>query len=283
MKDTPSHGEKLSYYDFGATTYYALERDPRFPYCLYVPRGYDEAAHTRHDLLVVVHGSARTPERYRELFAPFCAARGVIALFPLFPNNIDGDAGGDAYKYLEWRGTRYDEVLLGMAAEVGERYRLHDERFLLHGFSGGGHFAHRFAYLHPGRLRAVSVGAPGVVTLLDEGTPWWRGVGDLKQRFGREVDLPALRRVPVQMLVGERDTDTWEITMDETNPRWMPGANDAGVTRIERLRSLRASFEDAGVAVRFETVPGVAHEGYRMIDAVTGFFAEVLQGAEVRA
>ena len=47
------------------------------------------------------------------------------------------------------------------------------------GFSGGAQFAHRFLYIHPGRLRAVSLGAPGLVTMLDETRAWWVGTGGM--------------------------------------------------------------------------------------------------------
>jgi hypothetical protein len=56
----------------------------------------------------------------------------------------------------------------------------------------------------------------------------------------------------------------------------MPGANAAGHTRLDRMRSLRASFERHGIVVRYDDVPGIAHDGYALLDQVKAFFADVL-------
>jgi len=56
----------------------------------------------------------------------------------------------------------------------------------------------------------------------------------------------------------------------------MPGVNDAGRTRIDRLNALRASLEHVGVSVRHDVVAGVAHHGYSLLGPVREFFAEVL-------
>lgn len=266
----------LGYYDIGATTYYAAQCDQRFGYYLYVPRDFTHGAAARYRLAVLVHGTGRTPAAYRDLFAEFAEEHRAIVIAPLFPAGI-GERGELAnYKFIEFQGIRYDEVMLGIVAEVAERYKLEEQRFLLFGFSGGAHFAHRFAYLNPGALLGLSVGAPGMVTLLDDSLPWWRGTKDLAERFGRDVDVAALRAVPVQMVIGAADTETWEITIEPGSRFWMEGANDAGVTRIDRIKTLAASFEEQGIAVRLDLVPDVAHNGYAVLDPVRAFFADVL-------
>jgi pimeloyl-ACP methyl ester carboxylesterase len=269
---------RLGYYEKGATTYFAAQCDQRFGYYLYVPRGFTFATAAQYRMAVVVHGTGRTPTGYRDLFADFAEAEQAIVVAPLFPAGI-GERGELAnYKFIAFRGIRYDEILLGIVAEVADRYAIAEQRFLVFGFSGGAHFAHRFAYLHPGALLGLSIGAPGMVTLIDDTLPWWRGTADFGERFGRGVDLAALRTVPVQMVVGAEDTETWEITIAPGSRFWMPGANDAGVTRIDRFRALAANFESHGIAVRLDLVPGVAHNGYAVLDPVKAFFAEVLAG-----
>ena len=131
---------------------------------------------------------------------------------------------------------------------------------------------HRFFYLHPQHLKAVSIGAPGNVTLLDDDRPWWVGGGDFKEKFGWNPDLSAMRRVAVHMIVGEQDTDTWEITFKPDWPTWVEGANDAGKTRIDRLRRLAQSFERFGLHPAFEIVPGLDHNGIGVISHVQNFF-----------
>jgi pimeloyl-ACP methyl ester carboxylesterase len=167
-------------------------------------------------------------------------------------------------------------VLLAMIDEVAATYRLRPDRFLLFGFSGGGHFAHRFAYLHPQRLLAVAVGAPGSVTLLRDDRDYWVGTRNVEQVFGRPVDLGALRRVPVLLVIGGEDTETWEITIPRDSPNWMPGASDAGANRLERMASLRASLEAHDVDVQQVIVPGVGHEAARVLEPVKAFFSTAL-------
>ncbi|MEJ7757326.1 MAG: hypothetical protein WKF83_14410 [Nocardioidaceae bacterium] len=72
---------------------------------------------------------------------------------PLFPAGIIEPDDIDNYKWLEYHGIRFDKILLAMVDEVAQKYHLDARRFLLHGFSGGGHFAHRFFYLHATRLQ----------------------------------------------------------------------------------------------------------------------------------
>lgn len=79
------------------------------------------------------------------------------------------------------------------------------------------------------------------------------------------------------MVVGKADLETWEITHHKGERYWMPGANDAGKTRPERLMRLRRSFEEAGVEVRFDLVAGMAHDGMRALESAKDFFAEVLR------
>ena len=97
---------------------------------------------------------------------------------------------------------------------------------------------------------------------------------ELVQDVGDKAE--ALARVPVQMVVGDADLETWEITHKPGGTYWMEGANDAGRTRPERLRALAGSFERAGVHVRFDLVPGVSHERTKVLCLVEDFLADVL-------
>ena len=260
----------------GPTCVVACRADPRFSYCLYVPTRMAEGA-SSPDLVVAVHGSARFFQAYRDAFAGFCRWNGCIVLAPLFPACPRGDGNRDGYKYVVEEEIRYDRVLLAMVDEVASIYGSSHDRFALFGYSGGGHFAHRFFMLHPRRLWALSIGAPGNVTLLDRDRDWWLGVRNLREIFGVDADVEAMREVPVQMIVGGADIETWEINQQPGNRYWMAGANDTGRTRPERLARLRDSFESNGIRVRFEVMPNVAHEALRCIAPAEQFFHDVLQ------
>ena len=268
-------------YGIGPTTLFASRADQRFSFCLYVPTSYQGTGTKPYPLAVIVHGTNRPALHYRDAFADFAESQDCVVLAPLFPGGIGQPGEIHNYKFIKFGDIRFDLVLLAMIDEVAEVYRIDKRRFLLHGFSGGGQFAHRFFYLHPERLLGISIGAPGVVTLLDEHRDWWVGVRTLEQEFGRPLDREAMRQVPVQMVIGAEDTDNWDIILAPDSPLWqaywMPGANDAGQTRVARLEALRESFERFGIAVRFDVVQGVAHEGFKILEPVKEFFASALE------
>lgn len=270
------HGQRISSYGLGRTAFFASQFDQRFSYCLYVPDGFDETGTETYPLAVVVHGSLRNAAEGRDAFIDFAEREQCVILAPLFPCGIEEPHDVHNYKFIAYRDIRFDLVLLAMIDEVATTYRLQRDRFLLFGFSGGGHFAHRFAFLHPERLLAVAVGAPGSVTLLRDDRDYWVGIRNVAQIFGQPVDLTALRTVPVLLVIGSEDTETWEITIPRDNPTWMPGAADAGANRLDRMASLKASLEQYGVDVRQVIVPGVGHDASKVLDPVKAFFTAVL-------
>lgn len=269
---------ELGHYHFDSTSFFASRYDQRFSYCLQVPAGYRHDDARAYPLAVVVHGTERRAEGLRDAFRDFAEKHECIVLAPLFPCGI-GEAGElNNYKWLAYDGIRFDRVLLDMVAEVEQLYRVDAARFMLYGFSGGGHFAHRFLYVHPERLRAVSIGAPGIVTLLDFDRNWWVGVHDFERVFGKRLNLDAVRDVAVQLVIGGEDTETWEIGLSPGDAHWMPGADAQGANRLQRMEALKQSLRHHGVSVRHDVVPGVGHDGFKMIDAVESFFAGALDG-----
>ncbi|MQA02835.1 MAG: alpha/beta hydrolase [Streptosporangiales bacterium] len=253
---------------------FASRTDQRFSYCLYVPHHRDGDPQ-RYPLIVIQHGTGRTAGQYRDAMADFCEAHRCVVLAPLFPAGIVDPDDLHNFKFIAYRDIRFDLVLLDMVDQVADRFPVDAGRFLLHGFSGGGQFTHRFLYLHPHRLAAASIGAPGRITELDDGKPWWLGTHGFADRFGAPPDLDAIRQVPVQLVVGAEDVETWEIN-NPSDTNWMDGVEQTGSTRIERLQTLRRNYEGHGIAVRFDLVDGVAHEGTLVLPTVSAFFADVL-------
>jgi len=258
----------------GGTPFFASQHDQRLQYALYVPKDHTPEA-APLPLVVIQHGTGRSAELYRDRWKGFAIKHNCVILTPLFPAGLVEPRELHSFKFLEYKGIRFDEELLHIVDEVGEGFNTETETFYLHGFSGGGQFAHRFFYAHPDRLAGVSIGAPGRITQLDESLPWWLGTGGFEERFGITIDLDALRRVPVQMIVGGDDVETWEIN-NPGGPNWMDGVEKTGGTRIERLETLRANFEANGIEVRFDVVPGVAHKGSEVIPVVQEFMADLL-------
>ena len=272
------HGIKLSFYDFGATPFFASQQDQRFSYCLYVPESYSETDTKTYNLAVIMHGTGRTASQYRDRFADFAEKNDCIILAPLFPVGIIQKDELSNYKRIKFHDIRYDEILLSMVDEVAGKYRLKDNRFMLYGFSGGGQFSQRFFMLHPERLTAVSIGAPGVVTLLNSDYDWWVGTRNIEALFGKKINLDAMRAVKVQTLIGTEDNLTWEIAIPRDSAFWMDGADLMGENRLDRIEALAKSFETQGIRVRCDTVAGVAHEPFRVIEPAEAFFTDVVQG-----
>ncbi|MEU8733622.1 alpha/beta hydrolase [Streptomyces tendae] len=258
----------------GKTPFFASRHDQRLSYALYVPKEHTAQAKPL-PLVVIQHGTGRSAEVYRNLWSQFAIDNRCVILTPLFPAGLVEPGELHSFKFLEYKDIRFDEELLHIVEEVGERWNTETEQFLLHGFSGGGQFAHRFAYAHPRRLAAVSIGAPGRITQLDDTLPWWLGTGGFEERFGVRIDVAALREIPVQMVIGADDIETWEIN-NVGGPNWMDGVEKTGHTRIERLNTLKKNFEAQGINVRFDLIPGVAHKGSGVVPAVQAFMADVL-------
>lgn len=278
MNEISQYEKRLPMYGGpGKTSFFASQYDQRFSYCLYVPKGYRVDGAETYPLLVVVHGSLRNAEGYRDRLADFAEQQQCIVLCPLFPNGIIERNEPNNYKEIEYQGIRYDQVLLAMVDEIAEIYCVESERFMLYGFSGGGQFSHRFYYLHPGRLLAVSIGAPGAVTLLDDSWPWWPGTADVEERFGVGINLEAMREVDVQLVVGGDDLESME---PYDRSRTVQAFDHGGSTRVERIRSLQENLESHGITTQLDVVPGVAHENYKVLPVVQKFFAEVMTGAK---
>jgi predicted peptidase len=262
----------------GATPFFASRHDQRLSYALYVPKDHTPDA-APLPLVVIQHGTGRSAEAYRDRWKQFAIDHRCVILTPLFPAGVIEPGELHSFKFLEYKGIRFDHELLHIVDEVSDGFNTETETFCLHGFSGGGQFAHRFFYAHPDRLAGVSIGAPGRITRLDDTLPWWLGTGGFAERFGVAIDLDAMRRVPVQMVVGGDDVQTWEIN-NVGGPNWMDGVEKTGRTRIERLETLRAGFAANGIDVRYDVVPGVGHRGSGVIPVVQEFMADLLSRRE---
>lgn len=274
--------ERFYWHDKWFTPFMAAQVDPRFSYGLFVPTDYDENGSKEYPLVVLVHGTERSPGQYLRFNEEFAKQNDVILLAPMFPVGTHGQYDLENYKLIEYNGTRYDLILLSMVDEVAAKYRIDGSKFYLHGFSGGGHFAHRFFYLHPHRLNAVSIGAPGMITRPNVEKDWWVGVKDLKWRFNTRINFDRMRQVPVQLVIGANDNEGWGISEIEQNSPYRmehePDAtyDSAGENRLERAETLKTDFESIGISVQLDVVPDAGHDESLMMPSVQAFFEQEL-------
>jgi pimeloyl-ACP methyl ester carboxylesterase len=232
MKDL--EGNALIPYTFSFTTEELLEKveaNPGagffFPYYLFVPDRITSPpvllvepnnTGTSSDDQSVHDTSARSLIRGRSSFA---SDLGVPLLVPTFTRPR---SNWQVYTHALDRDTliantpglaRIDLQLIAMIddarAKLASRGIHVGPKVFLNGFSASGSFAHRFALLHPARVKAVCAGSPGGFPTLPvthwegEFLPYPVGIGDLDTLIGIPFDREAFRSVPAFIYIGDAD------------------------------------------------------------------------------
>jgi poly(3-hydroxybutyrate) depolymerase len=255
------------------STVFASRVDQRCSYSFSSPTTLRPGA-TFRNMLVYIHGEGRRFQYLMQNLEALGAECNYLIVCPLFPANLFRDGNVEGYKYLEEQGLRYDHIVLDLIEELRATYVFEDDRFLLGGFSGGGQFCNRFCFQYPELLRAVSLAAPGSVTLLDPTLPWWPGIGATPEMFDRDVDIEALKSVALHLVVGTRDVDERGVRFGPSNRYWSPQANVAGGNRVERLLKLDGSLRAAGILARLELAPDTGHVFRDLQPYVEDFFRD---------
>lgn len=244
----------------------ALAADARFSWCAYLP------ARRATRTVVLVHGSDRDPVGLVRTFSTWADDHDTALVAPLFPGGVPEPEDLDGYKQVLLPEFSFANILDAVQEDAIGRHGIPGGSFDLFGFSGGAQFAHRYALVRPANVRSLVVVAPGNVTLLAPGRRWWVGVDDLRDLGEGSTVAGDIRNVPVLAMVGGDDDGRGVISISPEEPRWVPGANDSGVTRVERLQTLVSDWRAAGVRVGHLIVPGVAHDFRPFVEPAQAFF-----------
>ena len=162
--------------------------DPRFHYWVHLPDCYYDEPDPHYQLLVIIHGTGCEIEEYIRSARTLADKQHVAILAPVFPGGLIDHDDFNSYKLLSCDGIRYDQILLSMIEDMKKRYPgLETDRFFLFGHSGGGQFVNRFLFVHPERLKAVSIGAPGRPTFLNSNEDYFWGIRDFKVYFDKDL------------------------------------------------------------------------------------------------
>lgn len=221
------------------------------PAFVYLPRQIRPDA----PLLVSVHGYTRNALSHAIRFRDLADRHGAACVVPLFSRErhpryqqLGTGRGGEAP----------DVALCGLLDAVARVRHIPARPAVIFGFSGGGQFAHRFALRHPQRVAAAAIAAPGWYTFPDAEAQWPRGLrmADNEPR----PDLEALLRIPLLVLVGDRDTQQDELL--NCSPQIVV---QQGSHRLERAQRWVAAMQSAATArgiapnVSLARMPGAGH------------------------
>ncbi|KAL7916671.1 Alpha/Beta hydrolase protein [Trichoderma velutinum] len=274
----------------------ALASEPRVSYDLYIPpepyksislaqsKDGPQKAPQKLPLLVFIHGTLRDDCYIDRGLIPFAESTPCAVMAPLFPAGLDGPLDLDSYKLLRSRTLRSDLALLGMLDEVAQRWPgIDTNKIFLMGYSGGAQFVQRFLYLYPERLAAVSIGAPGSVTILDTSMKWPAGIANVEQLFGVCIDRDLIKQVHIQLVVGDADTEihggeefwAWlrksriassaELVAGTQSDTESNGLQDKQMVknRLGTLQNLQTLWRKDGIYAQFDIVEGAKHESLK--------------------
>ncbi len=228
----------------------ALKSDPVQEYLLYVP----ERAEPGAPLLVSIHGVSSNSRQHMARLSGLADRSGAVVLVPVLTKE-----GHPDYQRLGRRGTRADLVLQSLVQEAASLSGADGTQIHLFGFSGGAQFAHRYVMAHPHRVARAVVAASGWYTFPDSTQRFPYGIRPVSTLRGVAFDPEQFHRVPVRVLIGEKDVGTSRLRRTERT------VAQQGENRLDRARNwvtaMRHSATSFGLepVVSLEEVGGVDH------------------------
>lgn len=256
-------------------------------YFLYVPPALRADRGAPRTILVLPNNPGRVsddPAFFEEAsmstasaFRRFAGRLGVIVLVPAFPRPA---AHGRIYTHALDRDVfttelpelrRPDLQLIAMIDDARTRLASDgittEERVLLHGHSAAGMFANRFALLHPRRVKAATIGAPGgwpTVPLAHYESrilTWPVGVADIAELSGAPLDTAALRDPALLFFLGAEDDNDSVPYDDSYDLRERTLVMEMfGPTPAARWPAAQRLIGGVLPNARFQTYPGSGHE-----------------------
>jgi predicted peptidase len=290
----------------GKIPFKALKSDQRVSYTLYIPPEHLNPDPSRQrqgseldpvysllPLVLSIHGTDRSAGTCRDRLIDLTHSESVAILAPLFPAGIEIYNNLDNYKLLKYKTMRSDLMLLDMLDEVGLRWPgIETQKVFIIGYSGGGQFVHRFMYLHPEKLLAVSIGVLGRATALDEGLKWPDGVRNWEDLFGAGTvaNKEVIKNLPIQLVVGPEDNvvhggdEFWkwlqekkqELAREKGIPKAISDV-DQGKPRIGRLdgmKALQLTLQADRTDSKLDVADGVQHDSGGVLHVVKAFLTQ---------
>lgn len=247
----------------------------------YKPEGYSGGP-----LVIVVHGSDRNAQEYRDYAIPIARRFNVLVVAPLFDAARFTD---DRYKYgggvLKDGHARPREqwtfqAILRLAADVRRRESSPGLPFHVIGHSGGAQFAARMAMYLPGDARGFVAANAGSYTFPTSELAFPYGLGGLPPELSDEETLRRYVATPLTLFLGTGDV----LQRQEDGFDFRPDAMAQGPFRLARGRNFFATMRKLAAEHRWDfnwrlvETPDIAHSGSEMFAAPE--IGEAIFGAE---
>jgi len=222
---------------------------------LYTPTEKPDPAKT-YWLVVGVHGVGANGKGACGAAYLAKAFDDVIVLGPSFgqPKRVEGAprSPGMPRDSYQMSGPTHEAKLAALIAEVGRTWKLHP-KIVVHGFSAGAQFAHRFAFKHPEQVAGVSAHSGG---------SWAKLEGDDKIN-------PAATNILFAVSCGEDDKGS--------------GGPPGTPTRIDGAKQFTENLKSLDFTVELRTWPGVAHDFAPGLMPMTKTLVEKVRAASARS
>ncbi|MDD3179289.1 MAG: hypothetical protein PHQ04_02940 [Opitutaceae bacterium] len=245
------------------------EGEPIEVFC-YKPPTYENGP-----LVVVVHGSDRNAEDYRNNAITVAERGNAIIVAPLFDRERFTDErykrGGGVMKdgKLQPRDKWTFNIIFRLVGEVRRREAQPGMPYYLLGHSGGGQIVAKMAMFMPGEARRLVAANPGSNVFPDKSIPFPYGLGGLPDELSNDEILRQYCAAPLTLFLGTGDV--YQNVSDGFD--FSEHAMRQGPVRLARNHNffnlMQKLAVDHGWAFNWRIVetPGIGHSGAKMFKA----------------
>ena len=209
--------------------------------------------------LVAVHGILRDAKGMLKAITARLAQGGRMVIAPLFD-----EVGWRGYQRVTGK-RRADLALLSLLKRIKSPDRPDIQPVDLLGYSGGAQFAHRFALLYPHLIGRLALCSAGWYTFPDE-APYPCGLSVPRAGLPgittlTRTNLPCFLRLPINVYVGEHDTE-----IDPNLRRGQALDRQQGRNRVERAANWVAALKKVAAThglqskVKLTVLEGCGHD-----------------------
>ncbi|MEM7277310.1 MAG: alpha/beta hydrolase [Pseudomonadota bacterium] len=240
---------------------------PDLPVWYYKPA----AATAESPIVIVMHGTNRDADRYRDQWSAAAEKDGFIVIAPEFSKQ---DFPGSRFYHLggvfSLEGKRRKRNKWAISAieplfdDVVKRSKSTEQDYILYGHSAGSQFVHRFMYYHPdGRYKRVIAANAGWYTFPSLRAEFPYGLGK-SGVTAREINASLEKDLVVLLGAEDNDPDDKYLRKSKSAARQGPHRLARG-KNFYRFAKHQAESEQISFRWRLAVVPKVGHNNGKMV------------------